>query len=216
MKLLVETNFDNINAKTDSEQKNMFIEGIFIQSEITNQNGRRYPKPLIDKEVARYIQEKINTKRSLGELNHPPEFNVNPMNASHLITELRESGTDYIGKAMVIKDNPCGAIVYNLIKSGVSLGVSTRGVGELNEEDGSTVEKYFMSTVDIVHDPSAPSAFVNGIMEQKEWVWDNGVIVESTLARVKHNLDTGKVKETTDKKPRSVAQLLHYIDTLSK
>lgn len=188
MHLIVETLYDYKFSSTLDEAtgtKSHFIEGIFLESNKKNKNGRIYPKEVLSKEVNRYITESINTKRSIGELNHPAHPDPNPERASHLIVSLKESGDDYIGKAKVL-NTPMGNIVKGLLDEGVMLGVSSRGLGSLRESQGAKVVQsdYYLSTVDIVSNPSAHSAFVNGLMEGKEWVWDNGVIKEQEIEKL--------------------------------
>lgn len=192
MKLIIETNMDNVETSILEESsqggKSYVIEGIFLQSEVKNKNGRVYPKPVLIKEVDRYVKEKINTKSALGELTHPKSFEIDPRNVSHIITELKESGNNFIGKAKIIKDNPSGSIVAGLINEGVRLGVSSRGVGTVKNRNGVDVvqEDFRMATAaDIVMDPSAPDAFVNGIMENVEWIWENGKLSKIDLTKTK-------------------------------
>jgi hypothetical protein len=141
---------------------------------VKNRNGRIYPKEIMSREVRRFVNEEVKNKRSIGELNHPPNPTLNPERASHLITSLQESGNDYIGKAKIL-DTPMGNIVRGLLEGGVKLGVSSRGLGSLTKKGGASVvgSDFKLSTIDIVADPSAPSAFVEGIMENAEWVYDD-------------------------------------------
>lgn len=177
MKLISELN-DNIGVlveKTEDGKKNLYIEGVFLQSAIQNRNGRLYPESVMDKEVARYTKELIEQKRALGELGHPDGPQINLDRASHLITSLKKEGTDYVGKAKIM-DTPMGNIAKGMLDSGVKLGVSSRGMGSLekNSHGIMEVQKDFRlaTAADIVADPSAPNAFVNGIMEHVDWVWD--------------------------------------------
>ncbi len=167
-----------------------FIEGIFMQGNLRNQNGRIYPTQILTREMNRYQSEYINRKRALGELGHPDSPTVNPDRASHLIVGMQQDGDNFIGKAKVM-DTPMGRIVKSLLDEGVELGVSTRGLGSLREtERGSEVQDdFFFSTVDIVADPSAPEAFVRGIMEGKAWVWESGVLKECALNTMASQLD---------------------------
>jgi len=177
MKLIKEVNSDieYITEATDEGGKNMFISGIFMQSETKNKNGRIYGKPILEKEILRYKQM-IDEKRSLGELGHPPNPSINLNQVSHLITELSWNNNDVIGKAKIL-NTPMGKIARNFIEEGVRLGVSSRGLGSLKERNGinEVQDDFHLVTVDIVADPSAPDAFVQGVMENAEWVLENGV-----------------------------------------
>jgi|TARA_R110000787_G_scaffold49136_1_gene118120 hypothetical protein len=170
-----------IEAKGDGE-KSYMIEGIFAQAEAKNRNGRIYPKAIMEKAVNKYVKEQVSQKRAVGELNHPEGPTVNLDKVSHLITDLRFEGNDVVGKASIL-DTPNGKIVKGLLDGGVKLGVSTRGMGSLENRNGTMYVKddFILNTVDIVQDPSAPTAFVNGIMEGVEWVWNNGVICQQVI-----------------------------------
>ena len=180
MKLIAEYNDQSLECIVEAKEgggKNHFIEGIFMQSEQKNRNGRIYPKPIMEQAVDKYVKEQVNTKRAVGELNHPDGPTVNLDKVSHLITNLEWKGNDVVGKAQIL-DTPMGNIVKGLLEGGVQLGVSTRGMGSLEQRNGTMYVKddFILNTVDIVQDPSAPTAFVNGIMEGVEWVWNNGII----------------------------------------
>lgn len=181
MKLITEfTDNESLQClveKNENGEKSYVIEGIFAQSDKKNRNGRVYPREIMRKAVNKYVEEQVRTSRAVGELNHPDGPTVNLDKVSHLITDLRFEGTDVMGKASIL-DTPMGKIVKGLLDGGVKLGVSTRGMGTLEQKnDGVYVKDDFMlATVDIVQDPSAPDAFVNGIMEGVDWVWDNGKI----------------------------------------
>jgi|APSaa5957512622_1039677.scaffolds.fasta_scaffold74965_2 hypothetical protein len=164
-KLLSESIIDEATGKKD-----WFINGVFMQAETQNRNGRIYPSRILEREVKRYDNEFIQTSRAIGELNHPQHPNVNPERASHLITELNAEGNNYVGKAKIL-DTPMGNIVKGLLDGGVNIGVSSRGVGSLKKKKGvnEVQSDYRLLTVDIVSDPSAPDAFVEGIMEGKQW-----------------------------------------------
>ena len=204
MKLITEMTEDiqllsELDEKTG--EKNYFIEGVFMQSEQKNRNGRVYPNSVLMNEVKRYNKEYVQKNRAMGELNHPQGPTVNLDRVSHIIKELREDGNDIYGKAKIM-DTPMGKIAKNLIDEGAKLGVSSRGMGSLKEKNGvNEVQKDFMlAAVDIVADPSAPDAFVNGIMEGAEWVWDNGVLREKTIEDYKNIVEktSGKdLEETT-------------------
>ena len=177
MKLITEqlTSVQYLVEKKEDGTKNVFIEGIFMQAEKPNKNGRMYPRGIMEKEIARY-QDLISEKRSLGELGHPPNPQINLNQVSHLITGLRFEGNDINGKAKIL-DTPMGKIAKNFLEEGVRLGVSSRGLGSLKERNGinEVQDDFHLATVDIVADPSAPDAFVQGIMESAEWILDNGV-----------------------------------------
>lgn len=180
MKLMAEYNDHGVEVLTEAKAdggKDYFIEGIFMQSEAKNRNGRIYPKSVMEKAVDKYVTEQVKTKRAVGELNHPDGPTVNLDKVSHLIESLNWKGNDVIGKARIL-DTPMGQIVKGLLDGGVQLGVSTRGMGSLEQRNGVMYvkEDFMLNTVDIVQDPSAPTAFVNGIMEGVDWVWNNGII----------------------------------------
>lgn len=180
MKLIAEYNDHSINVITEATErgdKNHFIEGVFMQSETRNRNGRVYPKSVMERAVAKYVNEQVRNKRAVGELNHPDGPTVNLDKVSHIIESLDWQGNDVVGKARIL-NTPMGNIVKGLLEGGVRLGVSTRGMGSLENRNGVMYVKddFILSTVDIVQDPSAPTAFVNGIMEGVEWVWNNGII----------------------------------------
>ena len=199
-----------VNEKTG--EKDYFIEGIFMQSNQKNRNGRVYPESVLMNEVKRYNKEYVEKNRAMGELNHPQGPTVNLDRVSHIIKELKQDGDDVYGKAKIM-DTPMGKIAKNLIDEGAKLGVSSRGMGSLkqNKEGVNEVQKDFMlAAVDIVADPSAPNAFVNGIMEGAEWVWDNGVL------REKHIADYKKEIERTNKQDLEEKMLSVFTDFISK
>jgi hypothetical protein len=180
MKLIsefTETNLECLIEKKDNGEKKYVIEGVFAQADQKNRNGRVYPKPIMERAVNKYVQTQVSKKRAVGELNHPEGPTVNLDKVSHLITDLKLEGNDVIGKAQIL-DTPMGKIVKGLLEGGVQLGVSTRGMGSLENRNGVAYVKddFILSTVDIVQDPSAPDAFVNGIMEGVDWVWNNGIL----------------------------------------
>ena len=176
MKLITELNqnVEYIEEANEDGKKSLYIVGPFMESNKTNKNGRMYPLSIVEKEVGRY-QELIREKRSLGELGHPPNPTINLNQVSHLITELKMNGEDAYGKAKIL-GTPMGKIAENLIREGIKLGVSLRGIGSLKERNGvnEVQDDFLLSTVDIVSDPSAPSAFVQGVMENAEWILENG------------------------------------------
>ena len=177
MKLVTEINEDVgfiINEDKESGKKSHFIEGVFLQSGITNRNGRMYPTQILAKEVSRYNEEYIGKNRAYGELGHPNGPTINLERVSHLIKDLKQEGKDFVGKAKVM-DTPYGNIVKNLMDEGAQLGVSSRGMGTLQQKaDCAVVQDDFMlaTAADIVADPSAPNAFVNGVMENVDWIYD--------------------------------------------
>ena len=175
-------------------KKNYKIKGVFLQSDIKNRNGRIYENDILTKEVKRYNQEFINKKRAFGELGHPDGPTVNLERVSHMITKLEPEGKNFIGEAKVM-DTPYGKIVKGLIDEGAQLGVSSRGMGSLVQKNGANYvgkDFYLATAADIVADPSAPDAFVEGIMENKEWVWDNGVIKAQDIEEYKEHIKEAK------------------------
>jgi len=171
-----------VEEDKDTGKKNHFIQGIFMQAEQKNRNGRIYERKILENEVGRYNKAFVNKNRALGELNHPEGPTVNLDRVSHMIKDLKFENNDVVGKAKLL-DTPMGNIAKNLVSEGAQLGVSSRGMGSLEEKNGAKYVKddFMLSAVDIVADPSAPSAFVNGIMEGKEWIWDNGVLHEKDI-----------------------------------
>ena len=181
-------------VEDNNGKKDYKIRGIFLQSEIRNKNGRVYEKSILEKEVNRYNREFINKRRAFGELGHPDSPTVNLERVSHMITKLHPDGTNFIGEAKIM-NTPYGKIVKGLIDEGAQLGVSSRGMGSLQTRGGVNYvgrDFYLATAADIVADPSAPDAFVEGIMESKEWVWDNGVLVEKDLSAWKRDIETAK------------------------
>ena len=188
MKLIAEYIEQDIEMVTEAKEgggKNHYIEGVFAQAEQKNRNGRVYPRATMEKAVDKYVTEQVKTKRAVGELNHPEGPTVNLDKVSHLITDLNWDGDNVIGKAKIL-ETPMGQIVKGLIDGGVRVGVSTRGMGSLENRNGVNYVKddFVLNTVDIVQDPSAPAAFVNGIMEGVEWVWNNGVIEPQVIEKI--------------------------------
>ena len=193
MKLITEeiSNAEYI-VEEKNGKKNYAIKGIFMQSDVKNKNGRIYPKEILQKEVARYNREFINKNRAFGELGHPDGPTVNLERVSHMIKSLTPEGSNFIGEARVL-DTPYGKIVKSLIDEGASLGVSSRGMGTLVNTGGANIVKddfYLATAADIVADPSAPDAFVEGIMEGKEWVWNNGILKEQEVNRLKEQAES--------------------------
>jgi hypothetical protein len=193
MKLITET-IENVQILTEERdgKKLLYIEGVFLQSELKNRNGRMYPFSVLNQEVERYNEEYVKSKRALGELGHPDGPTINLDRVSHRITSLRAEGNNFIGKAQIL-DTPMGNIAKSLLGEGVQLGVSSRGMGSIDQlENCNVVRDDFMLTTaaDIVADPSAPDAFVNGIMEGKEWVWDNGLLKEREVAKYQRYIES--------------------------
>jgi hypothetical protein len=192
-------------------QKNYFIKGVFMESDTKNRNGRVYPNEIMEKEIGRYNNEYVKQNRAMGELGHPEGPTVNLERVSHIIKNLSVDGKQIIGEAKIM-DTPYGKIVKNLIDEGAKLGVSSRGMGSLKEQDGVNVvqEDFMLAAVDVVADPSAPNAFVNGIMEGKEWIWDNGVLKPVVIENYKKI-----IKKTSSR--RLEEQAIHlFKDFISK
>ena len=194
-------------------QKHLYIEGVFLQSEVRNRNGRVYPFSVLEKEVGRYNEEYVSKGRALGELGHPDGPTVNLDRVSHRITSLKAEGNNFVGKARIL-DTPMGNIAKSLLGEGVKLGVSSRGMGSIDKrEDANYVMDDFMlaTAADIVADPSAPDAFVNGIMEGKEWVWDNGLLKEKTVSKYQ-----GYISESSkrDLEARTLQVFEHFLSNL--
>ena len=183
-----------ITEATKSGKKNLYIEGVFLQGNIKNLNGSMYPMETLQREVGRYMKEHVNTGRALGELGHPDGPTVNLDRVSHKITSLKESGTNFIGRAKILESTPMGKIASSLLSEGVKLGVSSRGIGSLKptKEGFNVVGEDFMlaTAADIVADPSAPDAFVEGIMEGKEWIWEGSILRERKAEEIKSKIDT--------------------------
>ena len=188
---------ENVNG-----QKKYKIKGVFLQSDIKNRNGRVYPKQVMMKEVNRYTEQFVNKNRAFGELGHPDGPTVNLERVSHMITKLTQDGANYYGEAKIM-DTPYGRIVKGLIDEGAQLGVSSRGLGSLEQRNGANyVKSDFMlaTAADIVADPSAPDAFVQGIMENKEWIWDNGRMIERDIDAWKREIKDASSKKLEEKK----------------
>lgn len=204
MKLISEEvqNAEYLVEETGAGKKNYKIKGIFLQSNVKNRNGRVYPREIMEREVTRYNKEFINKKRAFGELGHPDGPTVNLERVSHMITKLYPDGNNFIGEAKIM-DTPYGKIVKGLIDEGAQLGVSSRGMGTLIQRGGANYVKddfYLATAADIVADPSAPDAFVQGIMENKEWVWDNGVLVEKDIEAWKQEVRSAKQRALEEAK----------------
>ena len=213
MKLICEINEElEYIAEEAGGSKTHKIKGIFMQGNITNRNGRRYPMNVLVNEVNRYQKEYIDKKRAFGELGHPAGPTINLDRVSHMITSLTPDGDNIIGEAKIL-DTPMGNIVKNLMNEGATIGVSSRGMGSLKEKNGvAEVQKdfYLATAADIVADPSAPNAFVEGIMEGKEWVWENGILREKAIA------DYKQIIEKTSSKDLAETQIRVFEDFISK
>jgi hypothetical protein len=194
----------------ENKPKQYFIEGIFMQSERKNKNGRIYPLDVLEKEVNRYVKEYVEPKRAFGELGHPDGPTVNLDRASHMIHSLQKEGKNFIGRAKIL-DTPNGKIVKNLIDEGAKLGVSSRGMGTLKPESKAQIVQsdfYLATAADIVADPSAPNAFVEGIMEGREWIWDGGLLREQDVERARNNIRSAASKELEEVKLTEFKNLL--------
>tara|TARA_R110000744_G_scaffold24207_2_gene60913 strand:+ start:286 stop:948 length:663 start_codon:yes stop_codon:yes gene_type:complete len=216
MLLITETNTEDVRLVTEATEdgkKNYFIEGVFMQANKPNRNNRIYERNILFGEAKRYIKTYVDENRAFGELNHPQGPTVNLDRVSHIIKEMREDGDNLMGKAKIM-DTPMGKIVQNLVDEGAKLGVSSRGMGSLKERNGiNEVQKDFMlSAVDIVADPSAPDAFVNGIMEGREWIWDNGILKEKDMQSFKENIESAY----TTRQNREEKLIEVYADFMSK
>ena len=206
MKLITEEiqNAEYIVEESKDGKKNYAIKGIFMQADVKNRNGRVYPQEVLQREVVRYNREFINKNRAFGELGHPEGPTVNLERVSHMIKSLYPDGKNFMGEAKVL-DTPYGKIVKNLIDEGAKLGVSSRGMGTLYQRGGANYVKddfYLATAADIVADPSAPDAFVEGIMEGKEWVWDNGRLKEQAISELKLQVQKAKRQQIADVKAR--------------
>ena len=211
MKLITETIEDvQILTEETNGKKDYKIKGVFMQADIKNRNGRIYPVETLAKEVRRYTKEFIEKKRAFGELGHPDGPTVNLERVSHMITSLKPEGKNFIGEAKVM-DTPYGKIVKNLIDEGAVLGVSSRGMGSIQQQGGRNLvgkDFYLATAADIVADPSAPDAFVEGIMEGKEWVWDNGMLKSVTVEQYKSEIEKAKRKELAEVKSKVFADFM--------
>ena len=216
MKLITET-IEDIELLTEEKngKKRLYIEGTFLQGEIKNRNGRMYPISTLAREVAKYNESFIKTGRALGELGHPDGPTVNLDRVSHVITSLVQEGNNFKGRARIL-DTPMGNIAKNLLDEGVKLGVSSRGIGSLqtSSEGVKIVADDFMlaTAADIVADPSAPDAFVDGIMEGREWVWNNGIIRESEVATIKRSIDNAPNRAVLEE--RQLSAFSQFLKTL--
>ena len=215
MKLIaeyVDQDIQFVTEATESGEKKYVIEGIFAQAESKNRNGRIYPKQIMESAVNKFVNEQVKTKRAVGELNHPDGPTVNLDKVSHLITALEWDGDNVMGKASIL-DTPNGKIVKGLLDGGVKLGVSTRGMGSLENKNGTMYVKddFMLATVDIVQDPSAPEAFVNGIMEGVDWVWNNGVIQPQEIEKIETEIKQASRKDLAEVQMREFKNFLSLL-----
>jgi len=211
--LLITEHLEDVQYVTEGagDKKKSFIEGVYMQADKANRNKRIYPKNILEGAVSKYVTEQVAKGRAVGELNHPEGPTINLDKVSHRITELRWDGSNVIGKALIL-DTPMGKIVKGLMEGGVQLGVSSRGMGSLEQKDGISVVKsdFILATVDIVQDPSAPDAFVNGIMEGVEWIWENGLLKPQEIERYETEI------KRASKSGLAEAQIKVFKDFLSK
>ena len=217
MKLITEykeTDVQCIVEKKEDGTKSHIIEGVFAMAESKNRNGRVYPKAIMEQAVNTYYKQQVSKNRAVGELNHPDGPTVNLDKVSHLITDLRMENNDVMGKARIL-DTPMGNIVKGLLEGGVQLGVSTRGMGSLEQRNGTMYVKddFMLNTVDIVQDPSAPQAFVNGIMEGVEWIWNNGIIEAQEIERIETEI---KHSPRADLYETQVREYKNFLSLLKK
>ena len=201
MKLITET-IQDVRVLTEEKNgvKSLYITGPFLVGEQKNRNGRVYSKSILEREVKRYNEEYISKNRAFGELGHPDSPSINLDRVSHLIVNMRQEGAQFIGKAKIL-ETPMGKIAKSLLEGGASLGVSSRGMGSLKEVNGVNMvqDDYYLATAaDIVADPSAPGAFVQGIMEGKEWVWDNGIVREVDVVQMYDEIRNAKSRQIED------------------
>jgi len=217
MKLIteyVENNLEVIAEQKKNGEKNYFIEGVFMQAAKKNRNGRVYEKATLENAVEKYVTEQVKTGRAVGELNHPEGPTVNLDKVSHKINDLHWQGNDVVGKASILK-TPMGKIVEGLLEGGVKLGVSSRGMGSLVSKNGAQYvgDDFMLSTIDIVQDPSAPSAFVNGVMEGVEWVWDNGLIRQQDIEVIETEIKRAPRKDLQEAEIRAFKNFLSKINS---
>jgi len=214
MKLISEYVSHNLNVISEAKkngEKGYVIEGVFMQADKKNRNGRVYEKPILESAVKKYVDEQVSQGRAVGELNHPEGPTVNLDKVSHKITELKFQGSDVYGKASILK-TPMGKIVEGLLEGGVKLGVSSRGMGTLANRGGAMYVKddFMLASVDIVQDPSAPSAFVNGVMEGVDWIWNNGILEPQEIEKIETEI------KRTPSKHLAEAEIKAFKNFLSK
>ena len=219
MKLIAEYTEQDIQCLVEAKEdgsKSYTIEGVFAQAEQKNRNGRIYPKMIMEKAVNKYAKEQVETKRAVGELNHPEGPTVNLDKVSHLITDLKVEDNNVMGKATIL-GTPMGEIVKGLLEGGVQLGVSTRGMGSLEKRGDAMYVKddFMLNTIDIVQDPSAPGAFVNGIMEGVDWVWNNGIIEAQEIEKMETEIKKAPRADLYGVQTREFKNFLSLLKTKS-
>jgi hypothetical protein len=217
MKLIteyVDNDLDILVEQKKNGEKDYFIEGVFMQSDQKNKNGRIYEKRVMEAAVEKYVNEQVKTGRAVGELNHPDGPTVNLDKVSHKITDLHWQGKDVVGKASILK-TPMGKIVEGLLDGGVKLGVSSRGMGSLVSKNGIQYvgNDFMLATVDIVQDPSAPSAFVNGVMEGVEWVWNNGILKSRDIEEIETEIRSTSRKNLPEVEIRAFKNFLSKLNS---
>jgi hypothetical protein len=217
MKLIAEYTEDQLEVVTEATKdggKKYAIEGVFMSAEQKNRNGRIYPRPVMESAVGKYVNEQVAKGRAVGELNHPEGPTVNLDKVSHKIESLTWSGNDVVGKATIL-ETPMGQIVKGLLDGGVKLGVSTRGMGSLESRGGVMMVKgdFLLNAVDIVQDPSAPSAFVNGVMEGVEWVWNNGIIEPQAIEKIETEIKKAPRADLYETQVREFKNFLSLLKT---
>jgi len=217
MKLITEYKESDVQCiveKREDGTKKYIIEGVFAQADKKNRNGRVYPKAIMEGAVGKYVDEQVSKQRAVGELNHPEGPTVNLDKVSHLITDLRFEGNNVVGKASIL-ETPMGKIVQGLLDGGVRLGVSTRGMGSLEQRNDAMYvkEDFMLNAVDIVQDPSAPNAFVNGVMEGVEWVWNNGIIEPQVIEKVETEIKRAPSKRLYE---TQVREFKNFLSSLTK
>jgi hypothetical protein len=202
----------NIITEEKTGKKKYVIEGVFAQADMKNRNGRIYPKGIMERAIGNYVEKQVSKGRAVGELNHPEGPTVNLDKVSHKIESLQFEGNDVMGKATVL-DTPMGNIVKGLLDGGVQLGVSTRGMGSLQQQAGAMVVKddFMLNAIDIVQDPSAPNAFVNGVMEGVDWVWDNGILSAQTIEKMETEIKKAPRKDLYEVQVREFKNFLSLL-----
>ena len=216
MKLIAEFNDQHLEVLTEEKngKKKYIIEGVFAQADKKNRNGRVYPLPIMEKAINTYVEKQVSKGRAVGELNHPEGPTVNLDKVSHKIENLEFKGSDVMGRATIL-NTPMGKVVEGLLDGGVGLGVSTRGMGSLMQQNGAMVVKddFILNAVDIVQDPSAPSAFVNGVMEGVEWVWNNGIIEAQTIEKMETEIKKAPRSDLYEVQVREFKNFLSLLKT---
>lgn len=208
---LVESSIEEIQ-EGESTIRNFFITGPFLQAEVINGNKRVYPKAVLEREVESHVKSKIAERRALGELGHPPTSEINLDRVSHLITDLKMEGNTAVGKAKIL-DTPCGKIARALMESGVKLGVSSRGLGSL--KNGIVQNDYKLICVDIVSDPSGPGCFVDGLLENKEWIVENGILVEREIQQLEQQIDEIVIENKFSDEDKAAAFMKLFTDVMN-